>query len=132
MSWSTELFCNISFNRETFNTREEVLNKIDEIQKCLDLAKRDCMNLIFITEPKKFCAEEEDPTCWLTNTYNENMELIEEYTVTLYKLYLLLDSWDISHNKDGLALDLPENIKWDTAYVWGDFINTVKNPKVNE
>ena len=27
MSWSTELFCNISYNRETFNSKYEVEDK---------------------------------------------------------------------------------------------------------
>ena len=32
MSWSTELFCNISFYKQTYNTLNEVLNKIDDLK----------------------------------------------------------------------------------------------------
>ena len=30
MGWSTELFCNVSYNKETFNSRGEVEDKISD------------------------------------------------------------------------------------------------------
>ena len=131
MGWNTELFCNITFNKETYNSKNEVLNEIDHIQKCLESAKQDCRNLLLMTEPKKFCPEDDDPICWMTNLYNSNLELIEEYTITLYKLELLLENWDSCHNEEGLAINPPDNITWKTAFLDGDFVNTVKYPNAN-
>ena len=132
MGWSTELFCNITFNKETYNSKNGVLNEIDHIQKCLESAKQDCRNLLLMTEPKKFCSEDDDPICWMTNLYNSNFELIEEYTITLYKLELLLENWDSCHNEEGLAINPPDNITWKTAFLDGDFVNTVKYPNANK
>ena len=67
----------------------------------------------------------------MTNLYNSNLELIEEYTITLYKLNLLLENWDSCHNEEGLAINPPNNITWKTAFLTGDFVNTVKYPNAN-
>lgn len=131
MAWSTELFCSISFNRETFNSRYEVECKIEEVEKCLQLAKDSLFNLAIMTEPQKFCPEDLDPLSWVQCEFRENMELIEDYIVELSNLKLLLDNWDNCHNEEGLAIYPPDNIEWDTAYLCGDFVNSDKYPDAN-
>lgn len=81
-----------------------------------------------MTEPNKFCPEGYDPINWVSAEYNDNIGLIEEYTIELYKLNLLLENWDACHNKEGLAIDPPENIHWDIAFLSGDFIKSIKHP----
>ena len=130
MSWSTELFCNISFNRETFNSKSEVKNRIEETEKSLQIAKDQMRNFIMMTEPKKFCPEDCDPLIWVDNEYENIMTSIEEYSIELYKLETLLDNWDNCHNKDGLAICPPDGITWETAFLDGDFIKTVKCPNL--
>lgn len=131
MGWSTELFCNISFNRESFNSKYEVQDKIDEIKKCLEYTKDKIKNLAIITEPNKFCPEDYEPMSWIQGEVRENLELIEEYTIDIYKLELLLENWDVCHNEEGLAIDFPEGITLNTAFLEGDFVNSVKYPKAN-
>ena len=94
MGWSTELFCNISFNRETFNSKIEVQDKIEETKTYIQNAKDHLRDLLMMTEPGKFCPENYDPLIWMHNEFRDSMDLIEEYLVELYKLNLLLSNWD--------------------------------------
>lgn len=132
MSYSTELFCNISFNKETFNTKYEVQNRIDELERIIKYIKEYIKNMVMITEPKKFIDDEYDPIVYLTNECERQFEELEEYTIELYKLGILLNEWDNCHNEEGLAIYPPENINWDTAYLHGDFVNSTKYPNINE
>lgn len=132
MGWYTELFCNITFNKETYNTKEEVLDRIDDLNRYIAVAKSELRDLVVMTEPSKFSEKDEDPYCWLINTFNSNLELLEEYTIELYKLNLLLSNWDICHTKEGLAIDPPEGIHYDSAFLSGDFVNSVKYPDSNK
>lgn len=132
MAWSTNLFCNIEFNRETFNSKDEVSNKIEELESYIETAKKSLRDLTVITEPNKFCPKDEDPLCWLITEFNGQISLIEEYSVELYKLYKLLDSWDKCHDINGLAIDPPNNIQYDTVYLTGDFVRTIKHPNAND
>lgn len=132
MAWSTDLFCNISFSRETFNTIEEVYNRIDELKACLETAKDRIRGLVIITEPNKFCNEEDDVLYWLSSEFKDNMKLVEEYTIELYKLNLLCENWTACHTVEGLAIDRPDNVPSNAAYLSGDFIRSVKYPNGNE
>lgn len=132
MGWSTELFCNITFNRDTFNTKFEVQNKIDETKTYLQNAKDHLRDLLMMTEPGKFCPENYDPLIWMRNEFQDSIEEIEDYSVELYKLNLLLTNWDACHNDSGLAINHPDGIDWNTAFLDGDFIRTVKYPDINE
>ena len=131
MGWSTELFCNISFNRETFNSKIEVQDKIEEIETYIQNAKDHLRDLLMMTEPGKFCPENYDPLIWMRNEFQDSMEEIEDYSVELYKLNLLLTNWDACHNDNGLAINHPDGIDWNTAFLDGDFIRTVKYPDIN-
>lgn len=128
MGWYTELFCNITFNKETYNTKEEVLDRIDDLNRYIATCKSELRDLVVMTEPSKFSEKDEDPYCWLINTFNNNLELLEEYTIELYKLNLLLSNWDACHTNEGLAIDPPEGIHYDSAFLSGDFVNSVKYP----
>lgn len=132
MGWYTELFCNITFNKETYNTKDEVLDRIDDLERYISVAKSELRDLVVMTEPSKFSEKDEDPYCWLINTFNSNLELLEEYTIELYKLNLLLSNWNACHTKEGLAIDPPEGVHYDSAFLSGDFVNSVKYPDSNK
>lgn len=132
MGWYTELFCNITFNKETYNTKEEVLDRIDDLNRYIATCKSELRDLVVMTEPSKFSEKDEDPYCWLINTFNSNLELLEEYTIELYKLNLLLSNWDACHTKEGLAIDPPEGVHYDSAFLSGDFVNSIKYPDSNK
>lgn len=131
MSWSTELFCNLSFSRETFNSKEEVQERINEVSTYLQIAKDNLRNMIMMTEPQKFCPENYDPFIWMSNECKDSLEDIEEYSIELYKLRTLEYYWDKCHNEEGLAIDPPEDVHWDSAFLTGDFIKSVKHPNAN-
>ena len=126
MGWSTELFCNISFNRKTFNSKYEVEEELEDTKKYLETAKSRLRNIAMITEPKKFCDDDDDPICWLDNEITNTLELIEEYTIDIFKLRRLLENWEQCHNKEGLAIDPPS---YDVAYLCGDFVKSEKYPE---
>lgn len=132
MGWSSELFCNVSFNKEAFNSKYEVANRIEENELSIRYAEERIKNLVMITEPKKFIDEEYDPISYLSNECKEELEIIKDYAIENYKLSLLLENWDNCHNEEGLAIDPPETVKWNTAYFTGDFVKSVKYPNINK
>lgn len=130
MSWSTELFCNISYNRETFNSKYEVEDKLNTVNKYINDCKKVLRDLAIMTEPNKFFNDnpDSDPYNQITINFEDTIELLEEYYIEKYKLLLLLDNWENCHNKEGLAIYPPDNIDWNTAYLHGDFVKSTKYP----
>ena len=41
---------------------------------------------------------------------------------------MLKENWTKCHDENGLAIDPPNGIGWDTAFLDGDFVKTVKYP----
>lgn len=130
MGWSTDLFCNITFNKETFNFKSDVESKIDDLNHLINFIKDRIKSFVIMTEPNKMLGEEErkDPLFYLSNTLKEDLEELEDYIIEKWKLEMLLENWDKCHNEDGLAIDPPENIDWRTAFLDGDFVKSVKHP----
>lgn len=130
MGWSTELFCNISFNRETFNDKYLVEDRISDLNKMINHCKQELRDLVMITEPQKFLDIQEGSNVMLelNALVRDNFELLEEYYIERYKLELLLDNWKECHDENGLAIEPPEGITWKTAFLDGDFIKTNKHP----
>ena len=128
MSWSTELFCNVSYNRETFNSKYEVEDKISELDKNIESCKKTIRDMALMTEPSKFISNDENPYYFVIEQVEDNLELLEEYTIERWKLSLLLENWDNCHNEEGLAIYPPDEINWDTAYLHGDFVHSTKYP----
>lgn len=133
MGWSTELYTSISFNRKTYNHKYEVEDDLENLNKCIKTCKENLRDLAIMTEPSKHFHEREDcdPIDQVTAKFEDNIELLEEYLIERTNLEHLLDAWDRCHNKEGYAIEPPENIHWDTAYLWGDFVESDKNPKKN-
>lgn len=132
MGWSTELFCNISFNRKSYNSLYEVESDIDELKKEIGTCKDSLQSLVFMTEPDKFYNREEYDSAlsWVRSEYDNNMSLLEELQYDLFKLEFLRDNWENCHNDEGLAIPAPDGIKWDTAYLEGDFVRTTENKEI--
>ena len=129
MGWSTELFCNISFNRKSYNFLFEVESDIDDLKNEIGTCKDILQSLAFMTEPDKFYNREEYDSAlsWVRSEYDNNMSLLEELLYKLFKLEYLRDNWKNCHNDEELAIPTPDSIKWDTAYLEGDFVRTTKN-----
>ena len=129
MSSETNLFCNITFNSQTFNSEYEVSEKIEELDRLIATVKNRLHALALMTEPLKFFPDlENDKISEITIEVEEQLKELEDYYIERYKLQQLLDNWDYCHNSEGLAIDPPENISWDTAFLDGDFVRSVKYP----
>lgn len=130
MSWSTELFCNVSYNRETFNSRGEVEDRISELNENINACERIIRDMALMTEPSKFMDKDsnDNPYYFVTNLVEDNFKLLREYIVERWKLSLLLENWDNCHNEEGLAIYPPDEIDWNTAYLCGDFVHSTKYP----
>ena len=63
---------------------------------------------------------------------SDMLEEMEEYYYELIKLQYLWDNWENCHTKEGLAINAPKEITWETAYLDGDFIKGTNNNNKNE
>lgn len=130
MGWQTDLFCNITFNRETFNSLYEVEDKIAELTNYIDYNKGVLKAFAIMTEPDKLLSleEGEDPLDRINRTLKETFEELEDAYIERWKLELLRENWSKCHTKDGLAINPPKGVEWPNAFLDGDFIRSVKNP----
>lgn len=130
MGWQTDLFCNLTFNRETFNSLYEVENRIEELSRYISDLKEALSNLAMMTEPSKMLSleEGENPMGRINVMVKDILTDLEDYYIERWKLEILKDRWKDCHNEDGLAIDPPENIDWRTAFLDGDFVKSVKHP----
>lgn len=134
MGWSTDLFCNIHFHKETYNDLYVVEDKIEEYQRLIEYCKNTLRKLAYMTEPNKFYDKEDyhDADTYIHKELFDSLECLEEYYRELFKLEYLRDNWSACHTKEGLAINPPEGINYYTAYLSGDFINSVKYPDANK
>lgn len=129
MGWCTDLFCNINFHKKTYNSKYEVNSEIDDLNKMISYLEKKIHALALMTEPNKFFNDpDEDIMQRIINDVDDYLEELKENCIERFKLYLLLDNWETCHNKDGLAIDPPEGIKYDSAFLSGDFIHSEKYP----
>lgn len=122
MGWATYLWTDITYNRQTYNSKSEVYSSLDEENNMIKYLEQKLKDLAVMTEPKKFCPEEDDPLAWVMNSVKETLEELEESYIERFKLDLLLENWDKCHNEEGYAIERPENVSWDASYLEGDFI----------
>lgn len=137
MGWQTDLFCNITFNRKTYNSIYEVESDIEDTEKMIRYLEGRIKALALMTEPDKFFSSEEgeekiDVMAAVSKEVSECLGELEENYIYLYKLQLLREKWDDCHNERGQAVSPPENIGWDTAFLDGDFVDSTRNASINE
>lgn len=135
MGWSTTLFCSIDFNRKSYNSLYEVEDDIKELKDILQSLKNDLRSYAIMTEPQKLLHVEDENLSLMEHINFEVSDIfsrMEEYYFELFKLEYLRDNWENCHTKEGLAIDIPEGIDWDSAYLEGDFVKTVKHPNSND
>lgn len=127
MGWTTDLFCNITFHKETYNSKYEVESEIEELSHSIKDNEEYLKKLVFITEPNKFFPD--DTFYSIDSAVKDTLEILQEDYIKKYKLELLLDNWEMCHTEDGLAIDPPDDMGYDTAYLSGDFVKSVKHPR---
>lgn len=120
MGFGTYLYTEIYFNRQTYNSKYEVERAIKEAETQLENAKTKLTRLAFMTEPNKFCVNDETPDSYLNEELKYAFEDFEEAVIELYKLNMLLDDWDAIHDKDGNAIRPSDEER--KPFICGDFI----------
>lgn len=125
MGWATYLMHTMEFYKETYKTKYEVEQEIEESKRIIEICKENILSLCMMTEPNKFCPEENDPIIWIRNECRDNLECIESETINLYKLETLLENWDKCHDEKGDAIVPKDKELWNKVYMDGDFIDTV-------
>lgn len=129
MGYSTELFCNLSFNRETFNYKSDVESKLDDVKSYIKMDKARLRDFALMTDPEKLYNKEDYDSAYsfLTSEVENTLDDLEENLVEKFKLETLLDCWDNCHTKEGLAIPAPDSITWETSYLEGDYVKTTKS-----
>lgn len=128
MGWSTELFCNISFNKETYNTIYKVEEDLEESERLIKYYINRLRELALITEPSKMfnCKDcggyDLDPVDIISTKFDEYINELNGEYYKCFKLRYLKENWDKCHNEDGNAITPPDNIHYDSAFIDGDFI----------
>ena len=128
MAWYTEYTTKLWFNRKTYDNLSVVENDLEEIEDFICCTEKDLNDLAMITEPKKFCGEDEDPMAWIQVKVRECLEELRSLYVDRFKLQCLRDGWDHCHTKDGDPIHPPKELMnvdgYDCSYIDGDFIYT--------
>lgn len=128
MAWYTEYTTKLWFNRKTYDDLSVVESDLDEIEDLISSYEKDLNDLAMITEPKKFCGEDEDPMGWLQVKVRECLEELGSLYIERFKLQCLRDGWQYCHTEDGDPIHAPKelmNVKgYDCSYIDGDFIYT--------
>ena len=130
MGWQTDLFCNLTYNRKTFNSLSEVDDEIADLTETIEYHEGVLKELAFMTEPNKLLhlEEDEDLIYKIRGMVKESLEELEESYIERWKLEILRENWKCCHNEKGLAINPPECAVWPNAYIDGDFVKSVKHP----
>ena len=123
MGWSTDALIEVSFNRQTFNSKWDVENYIEDKEREIETAKKTIRQLAFMTEPKKFCEEDADPAWWIQNQIDDAIETIEDNSYLIGIARRVLDGWNYSHHENGMAYEFNGQFL-EQQRVWGDFVKT--------
>ena len=91
MGWETNVPAMIVFNKETYQDEFQVRQEIEELKDRIKDFKEDLI-IYAMGNPKDF-VEKEEPVMALKNVVKDVLDIIEEDTIKLYKLELLLENF---------------------------------------
>ena len=124
MSYSTDLWCCISFLRKTYKTKEDVQEDLDETRSNIRAAKETITKLVYMTEPNKFfkASGGESVLDIVAEELQSAFDSLEEAQIEECRLTILLDEWENCHDENGKAIQPPDNIDCMTAFLSGDYL----------
>lgn len=120
MGFGTYLYTDLYFNRKTYNSLYEVEEDLNEAQGKLSHARARLRILAFMTEPQKFCVDGESPDTYLEQELDYALEELEESLIDVYKLNMLKDCWEETHDSEGKAIRPSDEDR--KPFISGDFI----------
>jgi hypothetical protein len=108
MSWGTNFQTNIYLSRQTFFSKYEIEEKINEYNKTINNIEA-TFKMFASSTPKDIIPTEwcEEPMSWLNNNLDELYEIYQETLIERYKLYLYQEY--VTENNINLS-DLTTNI----------------------
>lgn len=123
MSYSTDLWCCISFLRRTYKTKQDVQEDLDKAKNNIRTAKETITKLVYMTEPSKFFNFSSESAMELINYELQSaFDSLEEAQIEECRLTILLDEWENCHDENGKAIQPPDNIDCMTAFISGDYL----------
>lgn len=124
MSYSTDLWCCISFLRKTYKNKEYVQEDLEEARNNIRAAKETITKLVYMTEPNKFfkASGGESVLDIVAEELQSAFDSLEEAQIEEFRLTILLDEWENCHDENGKAIQPPDNIDCMTAFLSGDYI----------
>ena len=124
MSYSTDLWCCISFLRKTYKTKEDVQEDLEEARSNIVAAKETITKLVYMTEPNKFfkASGSESVLDIVAEELQSAFNSLEEAQAEECRLTILLDEWENCHDESGKAIQPPDNIDCMAAFISGDYI----------
>lgn len=124
MSYSTDLWCCISFLRKTYKTKEDIQEDLEEARNNIRTAKETITKLVYMTEPNKFfkARSGESVLDIVAEELQSAFDSLEEAQIEECRLTILLDEWENCHDENGKAIKPPDNINCMTAFISGDYL----------
>jgi hypothetical protein len=101
--------------------------ELQEVEARNEELKSTLRVLAYMTEPNKMKPENASVSEYLDANVNYLCTEFEDLFVKRYKLEMLLEEWDKCHNKEGLGINPPDDVKY-KSFIDGDFVYTVKHP----
>lgn len=135
MGFGTSLFCELYFNKETFERKDQVEERIEELNTYIKGMETKLMGLGMMTEPNKFFKTEDEDGSIMDHVEFEVRNAIEELEdacIERYRLNMLLDNWKECHTSDGKAISPKFDCRKYSAFLSGDFVSSDEEEKTND
>lgn len=130
MGWGVSIVHEDYFSRENFQNKYDVQHAIEEEKKMYDRAKQSIFALSIQTEPQKMLELKEgmSPIMALQYLTEDLFEELENSTIRLYRLNMLLNEWDDCLESNGKLRKPTEDFK---PFIYGDYINNEEEENEN-
>ncbi|MCH5167828.1 MAG: hypothetical protein J1F35_08115 [Erysipelotrichales bacterium] len=125
MSTYTNALIHVWFSNETFDKKYKVEDFIRERNEDIESAKEIIQRLVWMTEPKKFCDDDESPEYYVSNNLKYALEELEKNCIDKYLAEKILEGWDYTHNENGEAIGEKDQDMDEMQRISGDFIKLV-------
>lgn len=126
MGWGITLNTEIYYSKVNFKSKQDVINRIEEIDEEIAEIKSKINKFVYITEPRKFIPDDcyEDIMGYIDGEIDGNLQDLEDLVSEQTRLYILADSWDDAHHKDTKKAMVPYNPnELNRVWMHGDFID---------
>lgn len=90
MSWGIEFKADIYLSRQSYSSKGEVEDRMEELDKEINDYETE-LKMYAISQPRDVVPDDEDQISWINNRINEILESYRECVNDRFKLYLYLE-----------------------------------------